>query len=145
MFDKILLATDGSKTALKAARIANDYLAQGIAKKVTVLHIVNPVVNAYYNPELNSGIFEQIKTELQKKGEEVVEKTKEVFDSGANVEGVVKFGEGAAAICDFAADGYELIIIGSRGMNPISNLVLGSVSTRVIQYAPCPVLVVKPE
>lgn len=37
----------------------------------------------------------------------------------------------------------DLIIIGSRGFSNLTNLIVGSVTTRVLQTAPCPVLVVR--
>jgi nucleotide-binding universal stress UspA family protein len=37
----------------------------------------------------------------------------------------------------------ELIVMGSRGMSNLTNLIVGSVATRVLQTAPCPVLVVR--
>jgi universal stress protein A len=39
--------------------------------------------------------------------------------------------------------GVDLIIIGSHGYTGWGRLVLGSTAERVMQYAPCPVLVVK--
>jgi len=39
--------------------------------------------------------------------------------------------------------GYDLLVIGSRGMGEVKGWILGSVSTRVVRYAKCPVLVVK--
>ncbi|WP_256711219.1 universal stress protein [Paenibacillus sp. FSL H7-0331] len=37
----------------------------------------------------------------------------------------------------------DLIVIGSRGLNAISEFILGSVSHNVVQHAKIPVLVVK--
>jgi nucleotide-binding universal stress UspA family protein len=37
----------------------------------------------------------------------------------------------------------DLIIIGSRGQSNLTKLIVGSVATRVLQTAPCPVLVVR--
>jgi nucleotide-binding universal stress UspA family protein len=36
----------------------------------------------------------------------------------------------------------ELIVVGRRGLGPVRSLVLGSVSSYVVQHATCPVLVV---
>jgi nucleotide-binding universal stress UspA family protein len=40
-------------------------------------------------------------------------------------------------------DGFDIIIIGSKGMGGGKSWILGSVSRKVIEDAPCPVLVVK--
>jgi nucleotide-binding universal stress UspA family protein len=42
-------------------------------------------------------------------------------------------------------DGTDLIILGSRGMSRWKRLLLGSVSTAVIQHAPCSVEIVRPK
>jgi nucleotide-binding universal stress UspA family protein len=39
--------------------------------------------------------------------------------------------------------GCDLIVMGSRGLNPIGQLLLGSVSFRIVQEAPCPVLITR--
>jgi nucleotide-binding universal stress UspA family protein len=39
--------------------------------------------------------------------------------------------------------GADLIVVGTRGLNAARRLVLGSVSTNVVQHAPCDVLVVR--
>jgi len=39
--------------------------------------------------------------------------------------------------------GADLIVVGTRGQNPVARAVLGSVSTRVVHEAPCDVLVVR--
>ncbi|XAS65589.1 universal stress protein [Pseudarthrobacter sp. So.54] len=49
----------------------------------------------------------------------------------------------ASAILDAAQDA-DLVVVGSRGHGGFPALHLGSVSTQVINHAPCPVLVVRP-
>jgi nucleotide-binding universal stress UspA family protein len=39
-------------------------------------------------------------------------------------------------------DGVDLLVAGSRGYGPVARLLLGSVSSRLVALAPCPVLVV---
>ena len=41
-----------------------------------------------------------------------------------------------------AGTGVDLLVLGSRGFGPVMRLLVGSVSSRVIREAPCPVLVV---
>ncbi|MBM2818582.1 MAG: universal stress protein A-like protein isoform [Nitrosarchaeum sp.] len=38
---------------------------------------------------------------------------------------------------------YDLVVLGTRGMSPVKELFLGSVSMKVIHHAKCPVLVVR--
>lgn len=52
--------------------------------------------------------------------------------------------EAADVLCRCAAEHeVELLVIGSRGLSTVKELLLGSVSHKVAQLAPCPVLIVK--
>lgn len=51
-------------------------------------------------------------------------------------------GPPSAALAEACEDGVDLLVVGSRGHGPVARVVLGSVSTRLINTAPCPVLVV---
>lgn len=57
---------------------------------------------------------------------------------------VVRSDSPASAIVDAAKDA-DLVVVGSRGHGGFPGLHLGSVSTQVINHAPCPVLVVRPK
>jgi len=55
----------------------------------------------------------------------------------------VRQGSAAPEICSVARKGkYELIIMGTHGRGGMDYAMLGSVAERVVQRAPCPVLVV---
>jgi nucleotide-binding universal stress UspA family protein len=52
------------------------------------------------------------------------------------------YGEPADKIVAEAKEGaYDLIVVGSRGLGPLGQLLFGSVSARVVKTAPCSVLV----
>jgi nucleotide-binding universal stress UspA family protein len=51
-------------------------------------------------------------------------------------------GPPAEALAEACADGVDLLVAGSRGYGPMARLLLGSVSSRLVAIAPCPVLVV---
>ena len=54
------------------------------------------------------------------------------------------YGVPAEVICDLATElSADLVVVGSRGLGRLDRLLLGSVSTSVVQRAPCPVLVVR--
>lgn len=141
MYNKVLLAADGSETSLKAAQIACELAQKGFAKEIVLIHVIPNVINNYY--DLSQELFEYASKRTKEVGQEILDKAKELFPSELNVQTLLHFGEVAETICEVAKDDYDLVIVGSRGMNPFSGLMLGSVSTRVIHYSPCPVLIVK--
>ena len=51
-------------------------------------------------------------------------------------------GDPVAKLLEHAAEGVDLLVLGSRGYGPVLRLIAGSVSVRVIRQAPCPVLIV---
>lgn len=63
---------------------------------------------------------------------------------GRTVDTIVAHGRPASVIVDKAAElAVDVIVVGSRGFGPWSTLLLGSVSTEVVDHAPCPVLVAR--
>lgn len=51
-------------------------------------------------------------------------------------------GPPAQALAEACEDGADLLVAGSRGYGPVARVLLGSVSTRLVEIAPCPVMVV---
>ena len=51
-------------------------------------------------------------------------------------------GSPAEVITRECEDGVDLLVLGSRGYGPVTRVLVGSVSRRAAQEAPCPVLVV---
>ena len=55
---------------------------------------------------------------------------------------VYERGDPVQKLLEAAEMGIDLLVLGSRGFGPVMRLLIGSVSSRVIREAPCPVLVV---
>jgi nucleotide-binding universal stress UspA family protein len=55
---------------------------------------------------------------------------------------VYERGDPVQKLLEAADMGVDLLVLGSRGFGPVMRLLIGSVSSRVIREAPCPVLVV---
>ena len=75
------------------------------------------------------------------RGNEIVNEA--VRDLGGQlVKGMVVEGPPAERIAELAeADGYDLVVVGSRGRNAVARLFLGSVADRLVHICKKPVLV----
>jgi nucleotide-binding universal stress UspA family protein len=63
---------------------------------------------------------------------------------GVTINSIVTEGVPAAVLCE-AAEGADLLVIGHGRHHALRKRVLGSVGTEVLQYAPCPVVIVSAE
>ena len=139
MFAKILVAVDGSESSKKAFD-KSVFLAQKCNSKLFVVHVV---LDWEYGGD-SAETFELI-DELRAKGSELLQQCKnQALQSSVQVETVLEQGDYAHEIIEVAKrKDCELIIMGSRGMSPIKELVLGGVSLKVMHHGSCPVMVVR--
>ncbi len=149
---KILVCTDGSEQSQKAISKALE-IAGGRNTDVVTLFSVSEVrydfpQAAHDRVPLTPEDIERFKelgeldrAELKTKLEDAAK----IFEkNNIEVNTVVETGHPAEAIARYAAKGnYDMIVIGSRGLGGLKKLLLGSVSSAVLQEATCSVLVVK--
>ena len=137
---KILCPVDGSDSSKKALEMA--LVMAGCARaSVIVLEVIEE-----FGPL--PGYYEAAPPGAERiawVSEQRFEKVHPVLDE-TNVQWERKIVEGYAAeqICEIAAkESCDLIVIGSRGLNPVARFLVGSVSDRVVHHAPCSVTVVR--
>ena len=144
---KVVLATDGSDEAARAARMAVR-LSNELDCELHVVH-VGAAPGAYAAAEseiLDVEFYETIReragADAGRKLEEQVEKIKE---AGGELAGVyVRVGRPDAEIVLLAEElGAGLVVVGSRGLGGIKRALMGSVSGSVVRHAHCSVLVVR--
>lgn len=146
MFNKILLASDGSDGALKAAA-ATAQLAKAFGSVVTIVHVYM-VPNTYAplvavsGEGLDPSGADRYAAQVQ---DAVARRTGRVLEqAGVSYETRLEIGHPPEVICDIAdAEKYDLVVLGSRGLSKFRSFFLGSVSDRVSHHARCPVLIVK--
>jgi nucleotide-binding universal stress UspA family protein len=138
----ILLATDGSPSARTATATAIE-LAQATEARLKVVTVWRvPVYSFGYVPvDWTPELIEAERIHAHDVLEAAVDAA---GDAGVSVTGVLRQGDPAEEICE-AAETHcaDLVVIGAHGWGPLKRLVFGSVSTRVLHEAPCPVLVVR--
>jgi nucleotide-binding universal stress UspA family protein len=91
---------------------------------------------------------EAIKTHVETAKREATSKlslvAEEIRAKGLEAEPILRSGNPYEEIVSAAEEtGADLIVIGSHGYGGLGRLLLGSTAERVVQYAPCPVLVIK--
>jgi nucleotide-binding universal stress UspA family protein len=144
---KILLATDASKDAVKAAQIASD-MSSVSGSELHVLHVGNtkdfhiaPGAEQSFSP--HSPSFGEVKENAEKTLENAV---KQVEEAGGTVAAThLRMGDPYDEIlrhCEEHTD-IGLLVMGSRGLGPIKRRLMGSVSESVVRHSRCPVLVAR--
>ena len=147
---KVLVATDGSKYG----RWALDWVAMlPFVERpcVIALHVLDfRTLHALRGPFLSQAEGERyIQEEIQgmeARSAKALKKAKQQLAS-LNLTGTARKEQGAVAptILKRAPKRDGLLVVGSQGLDALDRFMLGSVSTELIQYATCPVLVVKKE
>lgn len=141
LYRKILLATDGSESARKAADAVIE-LARLSGAKVYAVCVIDRSIYSSVPEDLEweEAMYAQFR-ELGEEAVSYVEKAAE--DSGLQVESTLLEGHPAEKILDFAEkQDADMIVIGSLGKTDIERFLLGSVSEKVVRNAKIPVLVV---
>lgn len=144
---KILLATDGSPEAERAARMAVT-MSNGLGSELHVVR-VGGVPSAYYGyseAEMFGREFQIVRARAEEYVRESLdEEAEKVRAMGGEVAGShAGAGSADAEIVRLAEElGAGLVILGSRRFGPLRRAVMGSVSSSVVRHAHCSVLVVR--
>jgi len=146
LFKKILVALDGSRAANNALKFAIG-LADMTSAEVELLTVVPPVFLPSHSLHvLRSEAVAECAKVLESSFRGVLSKAHEEVKKrkpGLRVSTRFEKGEPARKIVETAERGnFDLIVMGSRGLGGRVST-LGSVSSRVVDRSPCPVVIVK--
>lgn len=138
MLKRILFAHDATPAAERALPYL-EHLARLEGAEVFVLHV-------YEQPERYAATqgYNQLVETLDALAHEIVNDACEYLQKAEiSVRGLVRFGDPARGILETAQEeDISLIVLGSRGPANMKELLLGEVSTEVLRYARCPVMLV---
>jgi nucleotide-binding universal stress UspA family protein len=140
---KVLIAIDGSDAARRAIQAAGQLVKHGAIVDAVLVHVRESP--AYYG-ELPPFDFQSIEDSLRQRQEALLEAAlAHARNSGLQtVATQAAEGQAAQEIVRVAADrDADCIVMGTRGMNALGGLLLGSVAQRVVHLAAVPVMLVK--
>jgi nucleotide-binding universal stress UspA family protein len=132
---KIIVGYDGSEAAERALRRAA--ALAGDRRRILVLAVAEPYPRTGVTIPVNRDW-----DEVRRRRHDLEAAREFLSERGFDPETVEAFGSPAEVIVE-AAQEAELVVVGSRKLNRLQRLLLGSVSSRVVRDAPCDVLVVR--
>lgn len=136
--EKILVPVDGSEYSERATEYSMS-CAQQYNSEVILLHCHKPILGYSVEPD-----YTEVKNRILEKADRLLEKYKKGFEAnGIRHRTFICDPPPAQAICQIAKEeGIDTIVMGSRGKTDWEGLLIGSVTHKVLQLSPCPVLVV---
>jgi nucleotide-binding universal stress UspA family protein len=140
---KLLVPIDSSDNALRALQHAIRLAKEA---KSLELHIVNAHEPPFVYGEIAVYMTEEKARALQRRHSEDILRPAIEMAKKAEVpfKTDILIGDVAKALVEYAEQqGCEAIVMGTRGMGAIGNLVMGSVATKVIHLTKLPVTLVK--
>ncbi|WIM41084.1 universal stress protein [Paenibacillus sp. PK4536] len=139
MYKHILLAADGSDNAIRAANEVVKLVSSMSDVTVQILFVVDP------SKVKEEVLHSQNHEDIEFKRKQRLLPIQEPFENAhISYRLTITNGDPGSTIVEYAEQHQiELIVIGSRGLNTLQELVLGSVSHKVVKRAHCPVLIVK--
>jgi nucleotide-binding universal stress UspA family protein len=148
-FSRILVGIDGSEESMKAAEYAVSITKLYDAELIAINVLTSDIGYIYSSPGVESPPltvreiillaedeaklwFDKVKEKANKK--EIKIKTEFIIAKRSILQTVLEYAE---------EQKINLIVVGTRGRSGIKKMLLGSIASGLVTYAPCPVLVVK--
>jgi nucleotide-binding universal stress UspA family protein len=139
---KIVVAVDGSASSNTAVEWAAHEAMMRTAS-VTLLHVIEPVVASWPIAPMQGTITEW----QQENAHQVITQAQKLFSASIgdaqppSVYTAVRAGTAVSELTE-ASTHAQMIVVGSQGMGAMERVILGSVSSRLLHHAHCPVAVI---
>jgi nucleotide-binding universal stress UspA family protein len=143
MFEKILIATDGSQHSEKAAKIGVE-LARLSGGRIIAVYVADTTRMSHLPDDM---LLFSIRDILIREGKEAASTVEKLAkEAGVAFESQVKEGNPGEEILDYARSaGVDIIVMGSVGRTGLDKFLLGSVAEKVVRNSKIPVLTVPKE
>ena len=141
-FHRVMVATDLTPTSGPAFRAAVDLAAGGA--ELTIVHAYQPPAVNQVDP-LGSVVYGHWDASLRAAAEQRLQPLVEgARRAGVDARALLLSGPPAQVIVQAAEDnGADVLVLGTHGRKGMPRFFLGSVASRVISTAPCPVLTIR--
>lgn len=139
---KIIIACDGSDQSENALRIAANLPFKD--SHFTLVNILPTIdyEHVYESPAADNEV-DRINKRLRKESENLLEKSQQIIKTYGHVcESKIIEGTAVEKLLELSKSA-DLIVAGSRGLNPLKSFFLGSVSDALVRHAECSVLLYK--
>jgi nucleotide-binding universal stress UspA family protein len=134
--ETIVVGYDGCEDSARAVQVAA-LLAHRSGALLRVVSIVDAMAFTYLGPS-RASVIETVEQNQREKLGDILGH----LPSELNVEPVVTRGYVTQELLYQAEQGADLLVLGSRGYGPMRSVLLGSVSSQVVDASPCPLLIV---
>ena len=143
MYKRILVPTDDSEHAKKAARHAR-WIAESCQAEILVLNVYE---TSNLNPIRSQSLKDEMKELWKEEAEKKLDNMLKILQSnnGVNLKVNTKIKEGtpAKSILETINDEkIDLTVMGSSGRNALDRLFMGSVAENVVRSANSPVMII---
>lgn len=139
---RVLIPTDGSDTALRAVRWVIEQIRQGAAYQPSLLNVQPEILTSHARTYFARADLDALMAEQAR--EQLAPAEKLLTEAGIAFESSHDRGYAPEVIAEHAKKGgYDQIIMGTRGLNRISGLLLGSAATGVLHLVDIPVTLIK--
>ena len=138
------MPVDGSEISYRALD-AGLFFLEKLGSSITVIHVMEDIPITHIESQKLLNDMLEISAACKQQGHDILSKCSETAkNKELMVNTILLKGNPASIILDFCKNGkYDLIIMGNRGMGKIREIILGSVSSKILHNSSCPVLLIK--
>ncbi len=151
---KILVAVDFSPVGREVAH-AGYRLAKKIGSEIIFFHCAPQTSRFFQGYDIKAFVSSTGKDEQKKIGDMARQKLHKVMEDvfaengiseALDIEEEVSFGEPGDELLSYAREkDIDLIVVGYKSYSAIEHLLVGSTASKVARYAPCSVMIYRPD
>lgn len=138
------MPVDGSVISYRALDTAL-FFTEKLGSNITAIHVMEDIPITHIESQKLLNDMLEISAACIEQGKIILSKCSEIAkNKGLIVNTVLLKGNPSSIILDFYRnEKYDLIIMGNRGLGEIKEVILGSVSNKILHNSSCPVLLIR--